>query len=104
MFNMSPAIAEQLLMECTKAYGIKIHDVVPYLAKTILWKESLKIDDHQFHQYQQNKQSPLILARRTWNIPRHMTLEIQVLAWDRHTNVSGLDRLMGSRILNICVP
>ena len=24
-----------------------------------------------------------------------MTLEIQVLTWDRHTNVAGLNRLMG---------
>ena len=24
-----------------------------------------------------------------------MTLEIQVLAWERHTNVAGLNRLMG---------
>jgi hypothetical protein len=28
--------------------------------------------------------------------PRHMTLEIQVLVWDRHENVEGL---MGSQIL-----
>ena len=26
-----------------------------------------------------------------------MTLKIQVLAWDRHENVSGLNRLMGSQ-------
>jgi hypothetical protein len=26
-----------------------------------------------------------------------MTLEIQVLAWDRHKNVAGLNRLMGSQ-------
>jgi hypothetical protein len=25
-----------------------------------------------------------------------MTLEIQILAWDRHENVVGLNRLMGS--------
>ena len=27
-----------------------------------LWKESLNSDDHQFHQYQQKEQSPLILT------------------------------------------
>jgi len=26
--------------------------------------------------------------------PRHMTLEIQVLAWDRHENMVGLNQLM----------
>jgi hypothetical protein len=31
-----------------------------------LWKESLSSDGHQFHQYQQNEQSPLILAELTW--------------------------------------
>jgi len=28
------------------------------------------------------------------NSPRHMTLNILVLAWDRHTNVAELNRLM----------
>jgi hypothetical protein len=28
--------------------------------------------------------------------PCHMTLEIQVLVWDRHTYVAGLNRLMRS--------
>ena len=32
---------------------------------TTLWKESLNIDGKQFHKYQQNKQSPLILAELT---------------------------------------
>ena len=27
-------------------------------------------------------------------IPRHMTLEIQVLAWDRYNNVAGLNRFI----------
>ena len=27
--------------------------------------------------------------------PQHMMLEIQVLAWDRHNNVSGLNWFMG---------
>jgi hypothetical protein len=26
--------------------------------------------------------------------PRHMTLEIQVLAWDRYNNVAGLNRFI----------
>ena len=30
-----------------------------------LWKESLNSDGQQFHQYQQNKQSALIVTHRT---------------------------------------
>ena len=30
-----------------------------------LWKESLNSDGHQFHQYQQNEQSPLIVIEFT---------------------------------------
>jgi len=50
-------------------------------------------------QYQQNEQAPLIISELTEhkNRPRHMTLEIQVLASDRHKNVAGLNRLMGSQ-------
>ena len=43
-----------------------------------LWKESLNSDGQQFHQYQQNKQSALIVTHRTQKMPWHMTLEIQV--------------------------
>ena len=36
----------------------------------------------------------------TWKIqPRHITLEIQNLAWDRHNNVTGLDQSMGAHLL-----
>jgi hypothetical protein len=53
-------------------------------------------DGHQFHQYQQNEQSLLILIKLAEHKkrPQHMTLEIQVLAWDRHNNVVGLILLM----------
>ena len=62
----------------------------------MLWKESLNSDGHQFCQYQQNKQSPLILTELTEHkkTPRHMKVEI--LAWDRHKHVEGLNLLMGS--------
>ena len=46
----------------------------------VLWKDSLKSDGQQFHQYQQNKQWPLTLT--PWSQKTHdiiMTLEIQVL-------------------------
>lgn len=29
---------------------------------------------------------------------RHITLEIQMLSWDRHQQVKGLDRLMVSKL------
>ena len=48
--------------------------------------------------YQQNEQKPVTLTHRTqkgW--PRHMTLEIQVVAWDRHNNVEGLKCLEESQ-------
>jgi len=44
--------------------------------RSILWKESLNMIGHQFHQYQQNEQSPLILTEQKKKRPRHMTLEI----------------------------
>ena len=67
---------------------------------TKLRKESLNSDGHQFHQYQQNEQSPLIPtdSLKTKKVQNDMTLEIQVLAWDRYKNVTGLNRLMGSQL------
>ena len=52
---------------------------------------------HQFNQYKQNEQSSLILPElnKPKKSPRHMTLEIKVLAWDRHNIVAELNRLMG---------
>ena len=46
-----------------------------------LWKESLNSDGHL---YLQNELS--LLASNVWTQkrPRHMTLEIQALAWDKH--------------------
>ena len=64
----------------------------------ILPKESLNSDGHQFHQYQQKEQLPLIGTKLTTQIyPRHMMLEIQILAWDKHTHMVVLNRLMASQ-------
>jgi hypothetical protein len=38
-----------------------------------LWKERLNSHGQQFHQYQQNKQSPLILSHWTWKKPQNNT-------------------------------
>ena len=64
-------------------------------------KRKFKQRCHQFHQDQQNEQSPLILSELTEHKkkPRYMMLEIQVLAWDRHKDVVGLNRLMDLQTL-----
>ena len=41
--------------------------------------------------------SHLNCTHSTQKTQQHMTLEIQVLAWDRHKNVAGLNWLMGSQ-------
>ena len=41
-------------------------------------------DGQQFHQYQQNEQTPFISNHWKLNRPQHMALEIQVLSWDRY--------------------
>ena len=65
-----------------------------FVSSTCMW-----IMTSPFHQYQQNEHpaltsKPLIQTKR----PRHtcITLEIHVLLWDRHKNVAGLNRLLGS--------
>jgi hypothetical protein len=61
----------------------------------MLWKESLNSDGQQFHQYQQNEQLSLTFIQWTQKNPWHMTLEIQILDWDRHKTVAGLNWLSG---------
>ena len=74
-----------------------VKNIVTYaqVCQVIIKKQSLNSDGQQFHQYQQNEWLPLIYShwkqKRPWNI----TLEIQVLARDRHKYVAGLDMLMG---------
>ena len=41
-----------------------------------------------------NEKSPLTSNQRTQTISRHMTLEIQVITWDKHNNVSEVNRLI----------
>ena len=49
------------------------------------------MNGQMFHQYQLNEQPPHWKQKR----PRHLTMEIQVLAWDRHKNVTGVNQGMG---------
>ena len=46
-----------------------------------LWKESLNSDSHQFHQYQQNKQSPLILTEVTEHKKDHDVWRWKSRSW-----------------------
>jgi hypothetical protein len=48
----------------------------------------LKYDCQHFRQYKQKEQSPLPSTRG--KRPRSMTWEMQVLAWNRHNNVTEL--------------
>ena len=49
----------------------------------------------QFHAYKKrNNHLPSQIIKHKKR-PRHMTLEIQVLAWDRHKHLAGLNWLMG---------
>jgi hypothetical protein len=60
---------------------LKIVGSIPSRSEHIkLWKERLKIDGQQFHQYQENEQSPLILTHWTQKRPRDMKLGSQILA------------------------
>ena len=44
-----------------------------------------------------NQLSPQIIEHKKRKRQQHMVLGFHVLAWDRHKNVVGLDRLMGSQ-------
>ena len=59
--------------------------------KTVMVNKSANIYIYKPYNYL----SPSLTEKRG---KRHMTLEIQVLAWDRHTNVAGLNRVMRSKL------
>jgi hypothetical protein len=70
-------------------------------------KESLNSDGQQFHQLSTERTiTSQLNSLNTKNIMHgvwRMTLEIQVLAWERHKNVAGLNWLMGSQTLPSCL-
>ena len=60
------------------------------ITKTINnYEKSLNSDGHQFHQYQQNEQSPLILTHWT-QYPTTYDVGNPGPGSDMHTNVAGL--------------
>jgi hypothetical protein len=45
---------------------------------------------NNYIQYQQKQQLPLTSNYTTKKGPRHMLMKIQILVWERHTNMAGL--------------
>jgi hypothetical protein len=45
---------------------------------------------NNYIQYQQKQQLPLTSNHTTKKGPRHMLMKIQILVWERHTNMAGL--------------
>ena len=61
----------------------------------LLWEKRWNRDGQQFHQYPQNEQPPLTYNHWTLqNRPRHVALNILVLAWDIHQNCDGVKTLI----------
>ena len=57
---------------------------------------SNNVDQH-FYQYQQNEQLSITSKNLTLEWPRHMTLQIQVRVWYRHTHLVEINKLTGSK-------
>ena len=57
--------------------------------------EKKKSDCQQFHQYQQNEQSPLGSNHQSER--RRQLLSIEIRSLDRHRNTAGLNQLMESQ-------
>jgi len=45
------------------------------------------------YQHQQKETTTSLLKSPDTNIPRYITLEIQLMTWDRHTHVAWFNRL-----------
>jgi hypothetical protein len=86
---------------CVKLFFSDLRILITPLvsSNSIYYKLSLKSYGQPFHQYQQTEQPPLIVTHYTQKRPRDMTFGIQVLAWDRHTNVAEFNWLMRSQPL-----
>ena len=92
-------------MRVRNIYRFSISTIKRSCFRTVLYFSKNKLREHiirfmkkQFKQWW----LPPILTRRTITSPlnslnikktRHMMLEIQVLAWDRHRNVAGLKQI-----------
>ena len=83
-------------MKSDNALWILEYQVQSGVHEEDLWIESLDSDGQQFHQYQQNKVTSHLKSLNTKR-PWHMALEIQILTWDRHTNMAEVNQLLGSQ-------
>jgi hypothetical protein len=61
----------------------------------IMTRKLKKNDSQQFNQYQQNEHPPLAINHWIQQKEQHMTLEIKILAWDRHKKVKGVKPVNG---------
>ena len=61
-----------------------------------MWNESLNRDGHQFHQYQQNEQSPLILSHWTQETTMIYDFGNPGPGLGQAHECVGLNQLMGS--------
>ena len=101
---LDPLVASQLLEDLQIASLLNsqqcmMSDVI-YTSPTNGWtKGTMYIMKRKFKHYKTNN---LLLPQTIEYKKRalHMMLEIQVLAWDRHTNVVGLNQLIGSQHLD----
>ena len=66
-----------------------------YVVVLLFWTESLNSVYQQFHQYNLKRTNTSHLhSLNTKKRSRYVTLEIQVLAWNRHTDMAGFNRLI----------
>ena len=73
-----------------------------YIKNNKLWKQSINSDGHQFHQHEQNKQSPLMLTQLTEHKKDHDIWWWKCRSWigTGTKNVTGLNSCHGIDILN----
>jgi hypothetical protein len=71
-------------------------DSLSYQTKHYEKRGSNNVDQH-FYQYQQNEQLSITSNNITLKWPRHMTLQIRVLVWYRHTHLVEINQLTGSQ-------
>jgi len=82
----------KLTCKTLKSMTIKPLDIRAYslTGRNLWWKESLNNDGHQFHQYQENEQSPVILIYWTHKNRMHCIslrkYRLRPLAWCPGTN------------------
>jgi hypothetical protein len=66
------------------------------LSVILIYKKKKKKNCQQSYKYQQEEQPPLLSLTVKQKIPQqHMTLEINVMSWNKQKNTTGLYRFNG---------